>query len=113
MLSLFIESYITCALWSSLDDNGEPLDANYGFSDISKETREQMQLDCEKFYTENYDLIKDNIVQAGHDFWLTRNGHGAGFWDGDWPEHGDKLTDACKQYPEVDLYIGDDDLIYS
>lgn len=22
--------------------------------------------------------------RIGHDFWLTRNGHGAGFWDGDW-----------------------------
>lgn len=113
MLSLFIESYITCSLWSSLDDNGEPLDDNYSVSDISKETREQMQLDCERFYSQNYDLIKDDVIQAGHDFWLTRNGHGAGFWDGDWPEHGEYLTDACKAFGECDLYIGDDGLIYS
>jgi len=36
-------------------------------------------------------------AQAGHDFWLTRNGHGAGFWDGDWPETGDALTEASKE----------------
>jgi hypothetical protein len=50
---------------------------------------------------------------GGHDFWLTRNGHGAGFWDGDWPkEAGDRLTKACEEFGEFDLYIGDDGMIY-
>lgn len=49
---------------------------------------------------------------AGHDFWLTRVGHGAGFWDGDWPIHGDALTEICKKFGEVDLYVGDDGKIY-
>lgn len=26
-------------------------------------------------------LDDDQYSQAGHDFWLTRNGHGSGFWD--------------------------------
>jgi hypothetical protein len=46
--------------------------------------------------------------QGGHDFWLTRNGHGAGFWDGDWPEEvGKRLTEASKKYGEVYLYVQD------
>ena len=49
---------------------------------------------------------------AGHDFWFTGCGHGCGFWDGDWPEAGNRLTEACKKYPEVGLYVGDDGLIY-
>lgn len=31
-------------------------------------------------------------ARAGHDLWLTRNGHGAGFWDRDLGELGDRLT---------------------
>lgn len=43
--------------------------------------------DCERFQRENAEHIQlENLVydsyedsQAGHDFWLTRNDHGAGF----------------------------------
>jgi hypothetical protein len=34
--------------------------------------------------------------QIGHDFSLTRNHHGAGFWDRGWGELGDELTDAAQ-----------------
>lgn len=33
---------------------------------------------------------------AGHDFWLTRSGHGAGYWDRGLGELGDRLTEAAK-----------------
>jgi hypothetical protein len=33
--------------------------------------------------------------QIGHDLWLTRCGHGAGFWDRNLP-NGDKLTEICE-----------------
>ncbi len=50
---------------------------------------------------------------AGHDFWLTRNRHGAGFWDGDYPEPAaSQLTKASHNYGEVSLYVGDDNLIH-
>lgn len=39
---------------------------------------------------------------AGHDFWLTRNGHGAGFWDRGLGELGDRLTAAAKGYGSAD-----------
>lgn len=49
----------------------------------------------------------------GHDFWLTRAGHGAGFWDGDLPEElGERLTQASKAAGNREPYIGDDGLIY-
>jgi len=51
---------------------------------------------------------------AGHDYWLTRNGHGAGFWDGDWPEpYAAQLDDSAHAYGTVELYVGDDGKIYS
>jgi hypothetical protein len=50
---------------------------------------------------------------VGHDFWLTRNRHGAGFWDGDYPaDLGRRLTDSAHAWGEVDLYVGDDGWVY-
>lgn len=56
-------------------------------------------------------LLTDD--QAGHDFWLTRNHHGCGFWDRDLPENiGNALTLAAHDCGTCDLYVGDDGRIY-
>lgn len=47
------------------------------------------------------------------DFWLTRNGHGVGFWDRDVGAVGDRLTKACKKFGETYLYVGDDGKIHT
>jgi len=84
----FIESYITTMLWSTTDSSnkygGEPLDENYDESDIASNFMNDIKSDCKDFIESNYEFIKNDIKLAGHDFWLTRNNHGAGFWDGDW-----------------------------
>ena len=54
---------------------------------------------------------------VGMDLWLTRNGHGAGFWDrklGSYNGYniGDCLSEACKMLGESYLYEGDDGLLY-
>ena len=115
----FTDSYIETAFWSSHDNEDNPLDFNYDYTDLAESTLATMRDDCAKFQANNrcfvtmcwiYDGM--DSVSAGHDFWLTRNGHGAGFWDGDYPVTGDALTKASKQFPSVDLYIGDDGKIY-
>ncbi len=113
----FTQAYIECALWSSNDNateqGGEPLDTNYTLEDIAGETLARMISDCDSFMNAQWSLISSDLERAGHDFWLTRNGHGAGFWDGDWPEEdGKKLTEASKVFGEYDLYIGDDGKVY-
>jgi hypothetical protein len=72
----------------------------------------RMKADCARFRAENAHDIEGREEQAGHDFWFTRNHHGCGFWDEDWAEAGDRLTEACNGHPEVNLYVGDDGLIY-
>jgi hypothetical protein len=104
-LDTFTTAYIECAVWSSTDDTGEPLD-NLDL-EIHPETVDQMVKDCQDFQAAAGELIDDNLSQAGHDFWLTRNGHGAGFWDGEWPEHGDTLTKLAKSFGPVELYVDD------
>lgn len=104
----FLSAYIECALWSSSDpdDNDRPLNETYCEGNIVPETLAAMKADCEKFIELTAGLISaDEAEAAGHDFWLTRNGHGAGFWDGDWGDLGDQLTDLCKPFGERDLYV--------
>ena len=116
-LDSFCRAYVETALWSSTDNSdetgGEPLDKNYDINDIDPESLKKMEQDCKAFQEKAGDLISGQEDQAGHDFWLTRNGHGAGFWDGDWPEPAaTKLTNLSKEFGECDLYLGDDDQIY-
>ena len=114
MLDKMLNSYIETALWSSIDDNDQPFDDNYSPDDLAPETITQMRSDCEDFLQANAtDIDNLDIERVGHDFWLTRNRHGAGFWDGDYVEPiGQRLTDASHVYGEVNLYVGDDGLIY-
>lgn len=110
-----IQAYMVCALWSSTDDSSDPLDANYDLGDISPELAASMMSDCENFVaTNNADLQESgqSSEQIGHDFWLTRNHHGAGFWDRGLGEVGEHLTKAAQVFPEVDLYVGDDGKVY-
>lgn len=107
----FFTAYLEAALWSSTDgERGEKQLDNYDWADGEKE---KLIPDALKFYQDHYDDISDDLGRAGHDFWLTRNGHGAGFWDGDWPEEvGERLTQVSKKYGEVYLYLGDDEQVY-
>ena len=125
-MDTFTRAYVKTALWSSNDGDDEPLDANYGIDDIDPDTLSKRVADCAAFQARHYDLIVaegsclrcgpdyDEVGHAGHDFWLTRNGHGAGFWDGDWSKvAGTILDNAAKAYPEIDLYVGDDGKIHA
>lgn len=118
--------YLGTALWSSHDNaddsGGEPLDANYSIEDIHPASVEKAKADCASFREKAGDLLVgledirnqgDIMSSVGHDFWLTRNGHGAGFWDGDYPEAvGEALTKLSKEFGGQDIYVGDDGSIY-
>lgn len=112
-LSRFICAYITAALWSSTDDDGEPLDSKYTWQDIHPDALASMILDCEQFQHNNsISLCELTDEQGGVDFWLTRNHHGAGYWDRGIGIHGTRLTDAAHVWGEQNLYIGDDNKLY-
>lgn len=121
----FIRAYIECALWSSTDQSddsgGDPLDKNYGPQDIDNVDREKIRRDCLAFILDCRQFIlagplnpkADPWEQAGHDFWLTRNGHGAGFSDGDWPkEAGERMTKAAEVFGKCEIYVGDEGGLY-
>lgn len=130
LLECFTCHYIMTALWASRDDDNEEW-FNVDAGDIAPELLAKINADCAAFWNANAGTILcDGAPQArdvdcaaseservaamaGHDFWLTRCGHGAGFWDGDWPEPAaTTLDNAAKAFGNVDLYIGDDGKIY-
>ncbi len=50
---------------------------------------------------------------VGHDLWLTRQGHGAGYWDGDYREdHGETLTAYAHALGEASCYVPVDGLAW-
>lgn len=117
-LADFVDGYIETMLWAEqeIDEDGHthgPLDDNYSDSDIADEALRDIEGDCQDFY-DNYQHLweDDHDREAGGDFYLTRNGHGAGFWDGDY-EHGDELTDAAKVYSTQGLQPGSDGKLYT
>ena len=125
MMDEFTRAYMEAILWSetdqSNDQGGEPLDANYDITDFSAEALRKIKNDCDAFQqranlaeVDTIDYAHRSSVEerAGHDFWLTRVGHGAGFWDGDWPEaDGERLTELSKKFGHVDVYVGDDGML--
>jgi|SRR3972149_3149972 len=115
----FLRGYLVAALWSSNDNSddsgGEPLDKNYSIDDISDESLAKAISDVNKFIKENRAALDGTGAdddQNGHDFWLTRNRHGVGFWDRNYGEVGDTLTEASHKFGEVYAYVGDDGKIY-
>lgn len=129
-LLAFQNAYIACAFWSSTDGDDEPLDENFDDGDLSEDARNGMHADCLAFCIANAaDILCDGAplaeywdgatdgerkaAMAGHDFWLTRNGHGAGFWDSGWPEPAaTRLDNAAKAFGSIELYVGDDGAVH-
>ncbi len=112
----FLRADVECALWSSTDENGEPLDGLD--AELSYSAQIRFARDCKDFIAGNAEALDAYVSErdwesAGHDFWLTRNGHGAGFWDRGLGQLGRALTDASKPYGPCDLYVGDDGKIYA
>ena len=124
-----ITAYIECALWSESCQGtatqahsdpstcrGEDCDSslshdlNFGIDDLSAACARDMEADIEGFVKsclEERPNVFDGITpdMIGHDFWLTRNGHGAGFWDRGLGERGDWLSDMAKPFGEARLYV--------
>ncbi len=110
------DAYEECAIWSSLneddqDESGNPTPLGETCVTFTDRYAILARKDLEDFLASAGDLLTDawSDVQIGHDFWLTRNGHGAGFWDSGLP-NGDALSDIARKCGEVDLFrVGDTD----
>jgi hypothetical protein len=111
-LGAFIDGYIECALWADTPEDARDADA-------APETLTALRNQARAFWMANHTALE--LANAagrpydylGHDFWLSRNGHGTGFWDRDLGEVGDTLHTTAKLAGECNLYVGDDGRLYA
>lgn len=100
-----LKSYLECALWTDEKDS-------FTIYDVGASTVTQAKEDIAKFCSAAGDLLNEwTDEEIGHDFWLTRNGHGAGFWDRG-KESGDALTTICKTFKGLDVWEAEIGVIY-
>ncbi|NCU71523.1 MAG: hypothetical protein EBY66_00670 [Candidatus Fonsibacter lacus] len=126
-----LTALVQTILFTESDIYGEPLEDNYSIADFDEESLKKLYSEYQQFIAiaeekitekigENWDCIDDfydvqqpALNQTEHDYVLTRNRHGAGFWDGDWSSEVSKiLTDAARSQYEFTAYVGDDERIY-
>lgn len=124
-----VKAFLDTLLWSSTDDKGKPLDRDYDITDIQDITKVSELIEEFKTAVENDSVLQsfetitehtgNAVSNIMHDLCLTINGHGSGFWDGNYSDDGigsgifgDKLTAICHTLPTIDLYVGDDGNLY-
>lgn len=122
----FTQGYITAAFWLGDEESDIP---SLAFENLHASTLDKMSADCAKFQADNKaalaaayergqpgrrrgDRERYDSHCAGVDFFLTRNGHGTGFWDRALGDVGETLSTAARLWRETDLYQGDDKNLY-
>lgn len=111
-LRLFTNSYIESLMGCEMADEDAVLKEHFDAGDLSDETRDKIVEECRVFLEKGAEWITPmNYIGynyssllvwelAGHDFYLTRQHHGCGFWDGDWTEEaGTALTEIAATFP--------------
>lgn len=101
-------AYMQAAIWT--EDDGEHVPG-----DFSARAQLRMKHELAEFITQNIDDVRQFLEttnlgweQIGHDFWLTRNGHGSGFWDrGFAGETIDNLVVSSKAFGESSIYVNE------
>jgi len=112
-LSPLVRQYLETALWSSTegDDVGTPLDRNYSIDDFDAEAIQKAEQDVDAFIQKAGHLLEGiDLEQAMHDFFLSREGHGSGFFDSDYTTQdiANQLQELAKSFGPADLHVGDD-----
>lgn len=104
---VIVDSYLEAALWTSNDREEFDNKTIWNFSDKAKK---QAKKDIEWFLN-NAGSVFDDVDETtiGYDLWLSRNGHGSGFFDRDGYDEDDSkfLMDLSKILGEISIYIND------
>lgn len=107
-----LDGYLECLFWADQDELGD----NKGIEDLNPQDLEKIKKDIKDFYLMSYKILIRVVSRdiyfkwehVGHNFWLTRNGHGTGFWDRGLGDDGESLTKICEKFGPVWSYIGND-----
>jgi len=99
-----LAAYLECALWSSSEESLNEADVDDIHSDCIIEATSDLKgfLDNAERILKLTELSPSDI---GYDYWLTREGHGAGFWDRGLGKIGDDLTKISKWDGTQEIYL--------
>lgn len=109
-----LDAAIECLLWSSVvsvAEDDEPVQADSLGLELSADALETLEAELNGFLA----VIEDDeqlphygglsAEQLGHDFILTKNGHGTGFWDRGLGTIGERVTYWAKTFGSTELYV--------
>lgn len=97
----FVHGYVSCALWTAAEELGDR-----DTSDVRRSSMCDVIKECVSFQIIHAELLQQAYdlpygytpESAGRDFWLSRNGHGAGFFDRGREPYWRALQSAAKTY---------------
>ena len=128
----FVSGYFDAMLRANTYDGRRPefewaddalVDVRDGTLTLDDAAAAELEQDCRDFLTPQAVRLIHGAMRrgtryqeygwagAGHDFALTRNGHGVGFWDRGFGIVGEALTKLAKPYGTRSLYVDHDDVV--
>lgn len=106
------QALVECAVWTHPENDegvNEVEQANAGWSEVMGDDEKEVLDECRAFAAlAGEDLDDIPATSAGHNFWLSRNGHGTGFWDRGWEDKGDRLHELARSFGEADLHLSEE-----
>lgn len=123
-LDEFTQGYVVCAFWQAdpCPGSGEYVFDNALWDDLDLNDQLTIIRDCLKFQLDSNHLLQAAYLTkfynksphyepaecAGHDFYLSRNGHGVGFRDRGNDPLWEKLHEAARNCGEAELHYWPD-----
>jgi len=111
-----VRAYAEALLWQAVDYDEEGneivISEEFDIDDLSPEIWDGIRRDVEEFVQDAADDLQGLSEEAiGHNLVLTRNHHGAGFWDLGLGERGDRLTKIAHLLGTHELYVVNGELV--
>ena len=101
-----LDSYIEAAIFTAEEELGSEGGLE---SYINNDSKIDAYTDIRDFVNAAGSLLNNiDPSQIGHDLWLTRNGHGAGFWDRGLGDVGEKLSQIASKMGERNVFWDDE-----
>src|ERR1035437_1508093 len=106
-----LNSYLETAIWAEESDENDLQGKT--IHEIDKNSKANSAIEMYQFLQKAQQEASDELntydeEAIGHNLWLSRNGHGAGFFD----DNNDKLQNLARNMKPVDIYLSVDNKIY-
>ena len=110
-INKILNSYLETAIWAEESDENDLQGKT--IQEIDKNSKANSAIEIYQFLQKAQQEASDELntydeEAIGHNLWLSRNGHGAGFFD----DNNDKLQNLARNMKPVDIYLGNDNKVY-